>query len=540
MTQTETLQPLEIDGVVAYPETAVRDYLEKSYWVDQTHSEMFFESVSKHPDNTAVILGDDQLSYRELGDKILRIATGFLQQGLNRGDRVVVHLPNIPEFIQVVFALFEIGAIPIFALPAHRRTEIEYFIRFSDARGYITVASHDSVDLGSLATELQRDIECLEFTWVVGSQNQSFDELLRFDPIEHRRRSLPSDLAFLQLSGGTTGRPKLIPRTHADYLYSVRESARICALDQDSVQLVVLPISHNFTMSSPGILGALYAGSTIVLAANGSPDTAFSLIERHRVTHSSLVPPLVLMWLNSSSSAHHDLSSLQVLQVGGAKLSEEAARRVRPELGVQLQQVFGMAEGLVNYTRLDDEEEIIIGTQGLRISPDDEVRVVDDQDQDVDLGEEGHLLTRGPYTIRGYFRSPEHNARSFTGDGFYRTGDIVRMNEKGYLTVLGRSKDQINRGGEKIAPEEVENLLLGHEAVHDASVVGVEDRLLGERTKAFVILREEVDSDSISAVEIKRYLRDLGVASFKIPDMVSFVSQFPQTGIGKISKRDQR
>lgn len=197
-----------------------------------------------------------------------------------------------------------------------------------------------------------------------------------------------------------------------------------------------------------------------------------------------------------------------------------------------------MAEGLVNYTRLDDDHETVVTTQGKPISGDDEVRVVDDADEDVPEGGFGHLLTRGPYTVRGYWRAPEHNAKAFTEDGFYRTGDIVRRTSTGHLIVEGRAKDQINRGGEKVAPEEIENIVLGHPSVHDVSVVGVADAFLGERTLAYVILRE--GAEALRPAAIKRHVRERGVAAYKIPDLVEFVEAFPQTGIGKVSKKGLR
>lgn len=248
------------------------------------------------------------------------------------------------------------------------------------------------------------------------------------------------------------------------------------------------------------------------------------------------MPPLALAWLAASGRTERDLSSLEVLQVGGAKFSAEAAKRVRPELGCTLQQVFGMAEGLVNYTRLDDPEDTIVATQGRPISPDDEVRVVDDRGEPVPNGTSGHLLTRGPYTIRGYYRAPEHNSTAFTEDGFYRTGDIVRLTDDGYLVVEGRAKDQINRGGEKVAAEEVENHLLGHPAVADVAVVSMPDPYLGERSCAFVV----VQGEQPKAVELKKFVRGRGLAEYKVPDKVVFVDEFPVTGVGKISKSDLR
>lgn len=275
-----------------------------------------------------------------------------------------------------------------------------------------------------------------------------------------------------------------------------------------------------------------------MLCPQPSPEVAFPLIDRERVTLTGLVPPLALLWTQAATTTAYGLSSLDVLLVGGAKFSEEAARRVGPAFGCTLQQVFGMAEGLVNYTRLDDPVEVIVTTQGRPISPDDEILVVDDEDREVAPGETGHLLTRGPYTIRGYWRAPEHNARSFTEDGFYRTGDVVRVTASGHIVVEGRAKDQINRGGEKIAAEEVENHILAHPSVHDANVVAEPDPYLGERIRAYVILRPGAAPPK--PADIKRFVRERGLAAYKVPDRVEFVDVFPQTGVGKISKKDLR
>jgi 2,3-dihydroxybenzoate-AMP ligase len=348
----------------------------------------------------------------------------------------------------------------------------------------------------------------------------------------------PSALTFLQLSGGSTGAPKLIPRTADDYLYSVRASAEICGLDEATVYLCALPVAHNFPLSSPGILGTLAAGGRVVMCPRPDPETAFALIRREGVTITALVPPLALVWLDAATRVGGGLPSLRLLQVGGAKLTAEVARRVRPTLGCRLQQVFGMAEGLVNYTRFNDPDDVVSTTQGRPISPDDEIRIVDDADRDVPPGEVGHLLTRGPYTIRGYYRADEHSATAFTVDGFYRTGDLVRRAPTGHLVVTGRVKDQINRGGEKIAAEEVENHLLAHPGVHDAAVVAVADPYLGERSCAFVVPR--TDADRPTGAQLRAFVRARGLAAYKVPDRVELVEEFPVTGVGKVSRAELR
>lgn len=525
-----------LSGCYEWPKEFANRYREAGCWRGETFGEMLRERAIKYGERIALTSGEHHISYKEFDKRVDRLAAGFLSLGIKKTDRVVLQLPNIIEFFEVCFALFRIGALPVFALPAHRSSEICYFCEFAEATAYIIADKQLGFDYRNLARDVKRKVPTLKHIIVVGEEEEfvGIHDLYR-EPVD-----LPevksSDVAFLQLSGGTTGLPKLIPRTHDDYIYSLRVSAEICRLNEDSVYLAVLPVAHNYPLSSPGTLGTFYAGGRVVFASGGSPDEAFALIEKERVTITALVPPLAMIWLDAKASRHNDLSSLQVLQVGGAKFSAEAAKRIRPTFGCTLQQVFGMAEGLVNYTRLDDSEEMIIHTQGRPMSEFDEVRVVDENDCDVKTGEVGRLLTRGPYTIRGYYKAEEHNAKSFTPDGFYRTGDLVKINENGYLVVEGRDKDQINRGGEKVAAEEVENHLLAHHSVHDAAIVSMPDEYLGERTCAFIIARGQQPSVG----ELKTFLRERGIAAYKIPDRIEFVKAFPQTGVGKVSKKDLR
>ncbi|MFC9948447.1 (2,3-dihydroxybenzoyl)adenylate synthase [Streptomyces pratensis] len=543
---------MSTDAAPTWPAEFADRYRAAGHWRGETFGGMLRRRAEAHPDRIAVVdpVAGHRWSYAELDRRADRLAAGFLARDIAKGDRVVVHLPNVAEFFEVIFALFRIGALPVFALPAHRETEIRYFCEFTGAVAYVISAEHAGYDYRELAARTRAEVPALRHVFVATGDPGGFESLADVaeapagapaDVAEEPAGGdgpRPHELAFLQLSGGSTGVPKLIPRTHDDYIYSLRGSNEICGVDENSVYLCALPAAHNFPLSSPGSLGTLYAGGRVVLCPRPSPDAAFPLIERERVTVTGLVPPLALLWIAAAPGTAHDLSSLDVLLVGGAKFSEEAARRVGPALGCTLQQVFGMAEGLVNYTRLDDPVETIVTTQGRPISPDDEILVVDDEDHEVVPGMTGHLLTRGPYTIRGYWNAPEHNARSFTDDGFYRTGDIVRVTTTGHLVVEGRAKDQINRGGEKIAAEEVENHILAHPSVHDANVVAEPDPYLGERVCAYVILRP--GADPLKALAVKRFVRERGLAAYKIPDRVEFVDAFPQTGVGKVSKKDLR
>lgn len=529
-------KPTFLADYSSWPSPYPDRYRRAGYWRGETFGQMLRQLAQRYGERTAIVGGEKRWSYHELDERADQLAAGFNALGIGAGDRVIVQLPNIPEFFAVCFALFRLGALPILALPAHRQAEIGSFCLHTEAVAYIIVDREGGFDYRKLAREIHAQTKSLQHIVVVGEPQEFIALSELYHQPKHLQEPVASDIAFFQLSGGSTGLPKLIPRTHDDYLYSVRASAEICALNSESVYLVALPVNHNFPLSSPGSFGTLYVGGKVVLALHPRPDEAFGLIARERVTITALVPPLAIIWLEAVTTRDTDLSSLQLLQVGGAKLTSEVAHRISTTLGCRLQQVFGMSEGLVCYTRLDDSDHLVLHSQGQPISPDDEIRVVDDADLDVAPGEIGHLLTRGPYTIRGYYRAPEHNATAFTTDGFYRTGDLVRLMPSGHLIVEGRSKEQINRGGEKITSEEVENHLVAHPGVHNAAVVSMPDDLLGERTCAFVIPLEPPPN----AMHLRAFLRDRGLADYKIPDRFEWVPTLPQTAAGKVDRKALR
>ncbi|GAB2507023.1 (2,3-dihydroxybenzoyl)adenylate synthase [Nocardiopsis aegyptia] len=507
-------------------------YRERGYWTGTTLGEVLRGAAARHPARTALVDGDTRLTYAELDALANRRAAGLRRRGLAAGDNVVVQLANTAEFLVTTFALLRLGARPVYALPAHRRSEISYLVAHSGAAAYVIPDRHAGFDFRVLAGEVADDSVRVLVDGDPGPYTALAD--VDADPVDLPEPD-PSSVALFLLSGGTTGLPKLIPRTHDDYAYNLRASAEVTGMDAETVYLAALPVSHNFALACPGVLGTLYAGGTVVMAPSPSPADAFALIEREGVTVTALVPSLALLWLEAVKAVRRDLSSLRLLQVGGARLAEEPARRIRPELGCALQQVFGMAEGLLNYTRLDDPEDVVATTQGRPLCEDDEIRIVDSEGAEVAPGGIGELLTRGPYTLRGYYRAEEHNARSFTPDGFYVTGDLVRRLPTGHLVVEGRVKDVINRGGEKVPTEEVEDHLMTHPAVREAALVGVPDPMLGERSCAFLRVRDGERAPALR--ELTAYLRERGLADYKLPDRVEVRAEFPYTAVGKVSKK---
>ncbi|MEC5320480.1 (2,3-dihydroxybenzoyl)adenylate synthase [Brenneria populi subsp. brevivirga] len=521
-----------------WPAALEQRYRQRGYWIDRPLGDI----LSRHRDNdaTALIDGERRFSYRQLNQSVNRLAGALARRGVRRGQTALVQLGNCAEFYLTYFALLRIGAVPVNALFNHQRSELSAYARQIAPALLIADRRHALFGDDAFIAALRQEHPALRLVILRGDDNPERDllHLLQESGEESAPSPTPPDeVAFFQLSGGSTGTPKLIPRTHNDYYYSIRASVEICRFDAQTRYLCALPAAHNYPLSSPGALGAFYAGGTVVMADDPSATCCFPLIERHRINVAALVPPAVTLWLEAVALAGRrgELQSLALLQVGGARLSEALARRIPAELGCRLQQVFGMAEGLVNYTRLDDDEETIFATQGRPISADDEVWVADAEGNALPRGEAGRLMTQGPYTFRGYYRSPQHNRQAFDAQGFYCSGDLVIQRQDGCLQVVGREKDQINRGGEKIAAEEIENLLLRHPQVINAALVAIPDALMGEKSCAFVVCRE-----AIKSVALRRHLRAQGIADYKLPDRFARLPALPETPVGKVDKQRLR
>ena len=521
-----------------WPDDLAARYREKGYWLDVPMTDIL--TRHQHNDAIAVIDGDRQISYREMDVLSSNLAAALQRRGLQNGDTALVQLGNVADFYVTAFALFKLGVASVFALFSHQRTELSAYAAQIEPKLLIADRTHTLFADDSFINALCAAQPSLQQV-ILRNDNQpenTLEALMAEAAGDYVATPTAADeVAFFQLSGGSTGTPKLIPRTHNDYYYSIRASDEICQVTADTRYLIALPAPHNFAMSSPGSLGVFYAGGQVILAADPSATLCFPLIEKHQVTDTGLVPPAVSLWLQAIQEwgSNKQLASLQRIQVGGAKLGETLAARIQREIGCQLQQVFGMAEGLVNYTRFGDDENIILTTQGRPISEDDEVWVADEHGNALPTGTIGRLMTRGPYTFRGYYKSPEHNAASFDANGFYCSGDLIEIDEEGYITVQGRQKDQINRGGEKIAAEEIENLLLRHSDVINAALVSMPDELMGEKSCAFIVA-----SQPIKAVALRRHLRELGVAEFKLPDRITCVDALPLTPVGKVDKKRLR
>jgi 2,3-dihydroxybenzoate-AMP ligase len=532
-----------LEGVVPFPPDFAKRYRQKGYWLDRTLAQEYRIAFDKYEKRVALLDRDRSITYGDLDRMSDNLALNLLEAGFQSLDRVVLQLPNVSEFVVLYLALQKIGGVAIAALMPHRFAEISQFVELSGAVACVVPDNQGDFDYCAMVDRIRHKSPQLRLGIVLGPARPGFLSLtdLIEKPAKLPKSALseikidPDDPAIFQLSGGTTGIPKLIPRTHNDYAYNTKMASAVCAVGENSVLLVILPIAHNLPLACPGIQGFLFHGGRVVLSMSPRPEDVCVLIEKHGVTHIKVVPALLIRLLHDPAVTRHNLSSLKIIQSGGQSMLPEVrllAKKLIPSAFVQ--ENFGMSEGMLMFVRLDDPPDVANETVGRPVSPDDEVRLLDDDDREILGSEVGELCCRGPYTLRGYFGVPEYNARTFTSDGFYRSGDLMRRHGSGNYVVEGRKKDLINRGGEKISAEEIENLILMHPAVKNASCVPIPDPVLGERMCACVMLRENA---KLSLDELKTFLLAKEIAKYKLPERLEIMQDFPLSPFGKVSKK---
>ena len=532
-----------LQGFVPFPSEFVQRYRANGYWQDKSLAQEFDAVYKRFADRVLLVDGDHVFTYADIDRITNNLALNLLSIGLKPLDRVVPVLPNVHEFVLLYLALQKIGGIPIAALVTHRFAEINQFVNLSGATTCVYPETSGDFSFSPIIDRVQQENPAMKIRIVLGHPKEgehSLRELID-KPATLPMSALaqiqidPMDPCIFQLSGGTTGIPKLIPRTNNDYAYNSKVAAEVCDLDAESVLLLVLPIAHNLPLACPGIQGYMFKGAKVVLHHNTRPAEMFALIQKHKVTHLKVVPALLIRLINDPSVTEHDLSSLKIIQSGGQRMQPEVRAKTRQLIpGVFVQENFGMSEGTLMFVRSSDPEVVKLETCGRPVCPDDEVKLLDEEDNEVAMGEVGELTVRGPYTLRGYFGVPEYNAKQFTSDGFYRSGDLMRMHPSGNYVVEGRKKDLINRGGEKISAEEVENLILMHPAVQNVACVPMPDDNMGEKMCAYVILRA---GQTLEFKELIAFLLTKEIAKFKLPERLEKLNDFPVSTFGKVSKK---
>lgn len=518
-------------------------------WEECCLHEELDKTARRYPDREALTDGEESLTYGQLRQETLRLAKRLREKGLAAGDLAVVQVPNCIFFVKLFYAMSRVGAVPILMLPTHREMELTGVIQKAEANYYIAAADRMGVSYQQLAEDVIARVDWPvtliseeELLANVGgegenplglkAQRSGGENSPGADEQNGAAGPASDDLAVLLLSGGTTGVPKLIPRTHADYIYNAKMMAKRCGWDENTVYMAALPMAHNFPLAAPGILGVMLCGGKVAVAESPAPMDLYDMIEEQGVTSTALVPSLFKMFTQlRKTDTVTDLSSLQQMLVGGGMLYPAEAEEFMGLFGEKLIQVFGMAEGLICTTKPGDPPQVMAGCQGTPCSPYDQLKIVDEDDNQVAPGKEGELLTRGPYTIRFYYRLSEAQSASFTSDGWYRTGDRARIDDDGNLHITGRIREMINRGGEKIIPAVLEEILTAENVAGQLAVIGVPDEILGSK-----ICFCYTDEKEVTLKQARDVLTKNGVAGYRLPDTVMRAKVWPLTAMGKTDK----
>jgi 2,3-dihydroxybenzoate-AMP ligase len=545
-TEVSSLQTTALPGVVPHPAMTVDRYTATGAWGTRSLPTAFRQAAKIHAERTALITPDTRLTYRELDARSDAVAARLLASGLLPGERVLLQLTNSATAVVAWYGLLKAGLIPVCTLAIHRRLEIEQIGRKSGAVAHLVQADFPSFDLVALAQQIARLLPAMRQLVTVGAGPGTPGlriEDLQADEVTGKERAELLEIAesldvhgpaVLQLSGGTTGTPKIIPRLHAEYRYNADLTAIHWGHTEESVMAFGLPLAHNAALTN-GLHAAHGVGAALLLATPAA-DVMLPLMAEHGATWTMSPPGLAREYLS------HPAFDAAVARIGTWVLT--AARVPRPvfdELtrrGVHVTQAFGMSEGLFLFTPLDAIADLRAETVGAPISALDEIRVLRPGTQvEVAEGETGELAARGPYTIRGYLAEPDRNREAFTADGFYRSGDLVRAHRyEGTLSysIEGRVKDLIDRGGEKVNAEEVELLVAGHPAVTEIALVAMPDPRLGERSCAYVVPQDPQNPPTLA--DIRAYLEAEGLAKYKWPERLELIDELPRTQVGKISK----
>ncbi|MDQ4118889.1 MAG: AMP-binding protein [Actinomycetota bacterium] len=531
-------------NVVRYPADVVRAYRDAGLWGTRTIADELHAVALAHPDRDAVVALDGRLTFHELEERTDTLAVGLAGLGLVPGDPVLFQVTNRLGAVVAWYGVLKAGLVPVCTLAAHRGHEVGEISRRVRARAHLVEAGTRGTDLVAFALAQQQGHPSLEHVLVLGDPGDARGAAVETlgdgtDPAVARaavRRIQagldPDGVAVFQLSGGTTGVPKVIPRLHAEYWYNAAAYARSWGWGPDTRVAHLIPIIHN-----AGVVCAVHAphsvGAALVLGT-GDLDESLPLLAAESATH-------VLLGHGHFTAVEHPafddaVASVTQIVLSGAKVPAALFARLERR-GLWSGQLFGMGEGLFLTTRPGAPRLARATTVGTPLSPLDEIRILEPGTAtELPDGEVGELACRGPYTLRGYYDAEAHNAVAFTADGFYRTGDLASVqviDGERHVAIEGRIKDLINRGGEKINAEEVEQLLLLHPRVAEVAVVAMPDPRLGERTCAFVV----TDGGDLTLDEVRAHFAALDVAKFKWPERIEHRDAIPRTLVGKTDKK---
>jgi 2,3-dihydroxybenzoate-AMP ligase/mycobactin salicyl-AMP ligase len=538
---------MPLEGFTPYPKEDAEKYTRMRWWLGMTWGDLFNKHTDVYPEKIGLVDGVGRWTNRDLRQAVDKLAVGLMGLGIKPKDRVLLQLPNWHEFVVSFVALQKIGAAVVVLVPRHNQMEINHFCKLTEPVAWILPKQYGKIEYRQIIDDVVKENPQLKNIIQVRTDGAApYLDLERLiEQAELTRESLkaleerrpdPDECSEILPTGGTTGLPKLSPRSHNSYMTNVEYHAYRWEMNSQDTIMVITPLGHNLSVHW-GVAAAFFAHAKLVLLDSVKPQDICEWVQREKVTAIPTVPALIARVVQMDDLAKYDLSSLKKISVGGAPSTQELVKSVYDKIGCQFINGFGSVEGTCSSTKPGDSIDVICGSVGKPICPYDELKVVDPNGNEVPIGVDGELVSKGPGIFTGYFKSPEDRAKTFTADGFFKTGDQAKKDEQGYIWITGRIKDIIIRGGENISAVEIENLMSVHPDVQDVAVVGMPDKILGERTCAYIIPKP---GKKPTLQEIVAFLKGRGASVLQLPERVELVDALPMTKVGKVDKKALR
>ena len=532
------------EGFTPYEPEAADLYNKRRWWLGMTLGDMFDKACDLYPSKEALVGEGKRYTYAELRTEVDKLAYRFLEEGFQLGDRVLIQLPNWPEFVISYYAMQKAGLVMVLLTVNHSAKEVAHLANLTQPKGWILPERYRKTNYDPLIQQVKKETHVLKTVLVVGQdipegcvRLQDFMETSAdasaIKTALERARPDPGDVCQILPSGGTTGLPKGAVRTHNDYMCNIEYKSRAWDMNATDTCMVATTVGHNLALLVT-VTGSVFHGAKMVLMDSTYPADFCQIVQDEKITCTGLVPTLISRIVNFENLKDYDLSSLKKIYVGAANSPPELVRATEEKIGARYTNAFGMVEGPCSQTRPDHPTDIKCETIGHPVCPYDDFRTLDQDGNPTSPGVEGELAAKGPGIFTGYLKNPQANQESFTPDGYFRTGDLAVIDERGIVRITGRIKDIIIRGGENIAARDVEDLISSHPKVEYVAAVGMPDPDLGEQVCAYI---KPVEGASIADEDILEYMKEMEASKILYPGRIEFVDEIPLTAAGKADKK---
>jgi non-ribosomal peptide synthetase component E (peptide arylation enzyme) len=533
-----------LEGAPPYRDDDAEDYLRGRWWSGLNFGDLLDRAADIHPKKEAFVDRRTRLTYAQARENAERLAIGLMDLGIRPLDRVLIQLPNWTEFATVYFACQKIAAITVMLIDRYRQHEIERLAEISEAVAWVLPPAYGKTDFVPIVDDVRAACPGIKYVVTVRGEvdRPGFFSMERLIAENERtpenmaklteRAPDARQVAHMGPTGGTTGEPKIVPRTHDALGCAVEYCSKAWDQHCEDINLIVGSIGHDLSFTK-GFLGSVITMGKLFMLDSTDAQTICEVIERERITSVIWVPTLAQRLLQYEDLDKYDLSSLKKMHSAGGAAFPELVREVFSRLNVRFHNGYGATEGMTCITTAEDDLETICGTVGRPTCPRDVYKVVDPEGNTLPPNTQGELLLKGPSVFAGYYKNPAENALVFDADGFFKTGDLAVIDEAGYIRLTGRLKEMINRGGESISATTIESLISRHPDVAVVAVVPMPDPLMGERVCAYI---QPVAGCTLTFEAVITFLRGEKAAVQQLPERIEFVEAMPYTAAQKLNK----